>query len=215
MRNKFCFICGKQAYKDGYCEQHWGERNKLAELPEKIEFVQCPKCDLVKERNRWVKPDFDKIIKGAAKTHGEVDAWEITPLKNGYEVEMRGWVNGARKVEKHTVKLHAIRNVCPICGRLLSGYYEAKLQIRGNFTGPTIEWIEEEAERIGKSDNKAFYRHEQLKEGVDIFFGSKAAAKQIALGLKKHYGAELTTSFQVAGRREGKELRRTIISVRF
>lgn len=188
---------------------------QLAEFPEKIEFVQCPKCDLVKMRNKWVVPDFEKMIKDSAKLHGEVDAWEITPYDGDYEVEVRGWLNGRRTVEKHVVKLKAIKNVCPVCGRVLSGYYEAIIQVRGNYNGLILEWLENEARRIGWTDKMAFFRHEMVKGGVDYFFGSKAAAKKVAEGLKNRFGAKLTSSFQVAGRKQGKELRRTVIAARF
>ena len=211
---KFCFVCGKQAVKEGKCEECWSKEHALVTLPEKIEFIQCPKCDLTKTRNRWIAPDLEKIIKDSAKTHGEVDAWSFLPNKEGYEVEVRGWIDSMRKVETHKVKLHAIKNVCPVCGKLLSGYYEAIIQVRGEYNGIILEWLEKEANRVGKTDNMAFFRQEIVKGGIDYFFGSKAAAKKLADALKKRFDAELTTSFQVAGRKDGKELRRTIISAR-
>ncbi|MEM5814519.1 MAG: NMD3-related protein [Candidatus Aenigmatarchaeota archaeon] len=215
MRNKFCPICGKQASHEGYCEGHWNERNPLITLPERLSFVQCPKCGLVKERGRWVMPDFEKIIKGSAKIHGEVDQWMFTPKGDEMRVEVHGWIKGHRKKDVHAVKLKAVKNICPVCGKLLGGYYEAKLQVRGDYHGGILERIEKEAERIGKADRKAFFRSELVKGGVDYFFGSKAAAKQVAEGLRRNFGAELTTSFQIAGRKGGKELRRTIIAARF
>jgi nonsense-mediated mRNA decay protein 3 len=214
MQRKFCFVCGKQSTIEGQCEECWGKKHPLAELPDKIEFIQCPKCNLVLSKGKWIQPNYERIVEHSAKLHGEVTAWEITPVKNMYEVIAHGEVSGVRKDEKHVVRLHAVRNICPVCGKLLSGYYEARLQLRGSNVGAMAVWLEKEAERIGKKDSTAFYRHELFKEGVDFLFGSKAVAKGIAEGLRKRFNAELTTSFQIAGRKDGKELRRTIISIR-
>jgi len=215
MQRKFCFICGKQSVTEGYCEECWGKRHKLVELPEKLEYVQCPKCSMVKLRNKWVLPDIEKMIKDSAKTHGEADRWFFTPTGNSMNVEVHGWISNIRKKETNKVLLKAIKNICPVCGKLLGGYYEAIIQVRGDYNGLILERLENEAERIGKTDSMAFFRYEMVKGGVDYFFGSKAAAKKIADGLKKRFNAELTTSFQVAGRKQGKELRRTIIAARF
>jgi len=215
MHKRFCFICGNQAIKEGLCEGCWSKRNKLAEFPDKIEFVQCPKCNLIQIRTKWVNPDFEKLIKDSTKISGETDAWSFTLQKNGYEVEVRGLKDGIRMVERHNIRLHAIKNICPVCGRLLSGYYEAIIQVRGEYNDSILEQLEKEARNIGKTDSMAFYRQEMVKGGADYFFGSKKAVKQIALSLKKKYGAELTESFQVVGRKDGKDLVRTIIAVRF
>lgn len=215
VKRKICFLCGEPAVKEGYCEGHWGEKNPLIRLPEKVEAVQCPKCNLVKIRNRWVPPDLERIIKSYAKKLGEVDEWLVGTVKDKVKVHVSGWVKGRRKEEFHFVKLKFIKNICPICGRLLGGYYEAKLQLRGEVTGPMLAWIREQTAKIARKDRKAFYRHEMLKEGIDLYYGSKSAARKIANGLRKNFGAELKESFKVVGKKEGKELRRTIISVRF
>jgi nonsense-mediated mRNA decay protein 3 len=212
---KFCVMCGKQAVKESRCEECWGKEHNIVELPERLEFVQCPKCDLVLFRNKWVRPDFEKLIKDSAKILGEADSWEIIPRDHKYEAFVHGWTGGVRKEEKHVVTVKLIKNICQTCGKLLGGYYEAKLQIRGDYDGSILSWLEEEAERIGQTDKMAFFRYEKVKGGMDYFFGSKSAVKKLAEILRKRFGAELTTSFQVAGRKQGKELRRTIIAVRF
>jgi len=214
MHKKFCFICGKQSTIEGLCEECWGKRHKLVELPEKLEFIQCPKCNLVKIRNNWVEPDLGKIIRDSAKLHGKITAWGTSLQKDGYEITACGEIEGIEKKETHKIRLHAIKNICPVCGRVLSGYYEAIIQVRGEHDGRTLEWLEREAERIGRTDSMAFIRRETVKGGTDYFFGSKKAAKSIAMEMKKKFNAELTESFQVAGRKDGKELVRTIISVR-
>lgn len=214
-KGKFCFLCGKPAVKEGLCKEHWGEKNPLIKLPKEIKFVQCPKCDLIKFGNKHVEPDFEKMIKSKAKLLGEVDEWEMEPRDDGFEVHVSGWIGKTRKEERHMVKMKAVKNVCGICGRLLGGYYEAKLQIRGNFSGVILEHVERQAANIRKRDKKAFIRHELLKEGVDFYFGSKSAARKIATSLRKNFGAELKETFKVVGRKDGKDIKRIFIAVRF
>jgi len=214
-KRKICFLCGKPAVKEGYCEEHWGKKNPLIKLPEKIEVVQCPKCGLVKIKNKWVEPDLEKIVKKFAKVLGEVDEWLVGVVNGETKVHVSGWIRGFRKEEFHFIKIKFVKRVCPICTRLLGGYYEAKIQLRGEVTGPILAWIREETLRIGKRDKKAFYRHKLLKEGIDLYYGSKSAARKIANGLKKRFAAETKESFKVWGRKDGKEIKRLIISVRF
>ena len=97
--------------------------------------------------------------------------------------------------------------------KMRSGYYEAKLQLRGNIPVNIIEFIEN---HIGKMRNKnAFFRPERVKSGIDIYVGSKSSANNLAEQMKRQLKAELKRSYKLHTRREGKNIYRDVISVRF
>ena len=97
--------------------------------------------------------------------------------------------------------------------KMKSGYYEAKLQLRGNIPANTLEFIDRQ---VGKSrDKNAFYRIERMKNGIDVFVGSKYVAKRVAEQMKKQLKAELKKSYKLHTRRDSKNIYRNVISVRF
>lgn len=105
------------------------------------------------------------------------------------------------------------KTICPNCSRKFGGYYEAILQLRGLST-EVIDFTENRLENISKNDRKAFYKIESVKNGFDIYIGSKSAAKKVSELVKRNFNLKIIKSYKLVTRREGRDVHRTVISLK-
>jgi len=186
----------------------------LAKFPKEIKFEECGKCGLVKLRNKWVEYNPKKIIESQVKFSKGVSRWEIEPTDHKVKIIIFGEEEGLPKKEEHSILWKPHKITCQNCGRLSGGYYEARIQFRGEFDGTVLESIYLMFENAIKKDGKLFYREEASKHGVDLLVSDRKFAKRVARFLKGR-GAEVKESFQLVGRKDGKDLKRMTYSVRF
>jgi nonsense-mediated mRNA decay protein 3 len=213
-RKEICHRCGAQAYADGLCREHFAEKHNLIELKPRYEVTVCSRCGMVKLSNRWVAWIPENFIKDKMKVDGKLNEFNVFKEgKTAYRLEADGLLSiGVPKHEEKKLIIHENRLLCPMCTRVSGGYYEAIVQLRGENIGEVMEAIDGLITKF--DDRKAFYRSKERREGLDLYMGSKNVAKKVANMLRGRYNAELKTSFKIAGFKEGRELRRTTISVR-
>lgn len=218
MSSKLCFVCGKRpAVIDGWCSEDWNAKHELINIPEKFEITACSRCNRAKISGRWQTFDAKSFLRSKTKVQGRLDSFEVTELKGKYIVRATGIVDrGVKpKTEDHVITIKFTRFTCPDCSRVAGGYYEAIIQLRGSITESKIKFFEREAAKILSQDSRAFWSAKELKEGWDIKMGSIGAANKLADILRHKYKAEIRKSFQLVGRKDGVDMYRTIISVRF
>ena len=124
--------------------------------------------------------------------------------------------------EDFDVHLRLQRETCDRCSRIAGGYYASKIQIRAQGRIPDERELERALDiardvlsRASKTDRMAFIaKTVRLKEGLDLYIGATKAAKRIATAVIKEMGGQLSTSAQLAGRRDGKDLQRVTYAVR-
>lgn len=214
----FCFLCGKRTEKliEGYCEECYNKKFSLIELPKSFSITACSKCDLVKIANKWQKFEPEKFFKQKSKICGKIDKLEIKKQDNVFKIICSGYLNGSEKLKEEMyevcVKLNKI--ICPACSRLYGGYYEAILQLRGKISSNILDFISKKSRNLLLTDKKAFYRVEQKKEGINIYFGSKGSANHIALELKNRFGCEIKRSFKLFTKKDGRDVYRNVILIR-
>ncbi|MFH0829606.1 MAG: NMD3-related protein [Candidatus Aenigmatarchaeota archaeon] len=193
-----------------------GLHKQLVELPKEITLIECPEDGLILQNKRWIPLEPVNFVKRLAKTHGEVDMWEVIPAENGIDVEVSGWLGpGEPRRERHRIIVKVDKRLCDVHNSVLSGYWEATLQLRGGWDGEHFHFIEHRLEELAKKDRWAFHREKAVKGGLDIFVGSKQAVWKIAQEMKSKFGAELVKSTTVVGRKNNKNLNRLTVSVRF
>ena len=219
-KGRFCFVCGKMTddLVDGMCRDCFGERQDIVVFPKKIEITRCSKCNMVKIGNRWVKWEPRLILK-KAKVKGKV--MEVRVRENRkWHIEIGGYPRGSdkTKMEEHDVNVHFNVVTCPVCGKGLSGYYEAVIQVRWKSDSSRTRFNEVNelvAEELhSMKERMAFFRVKQRKEGTDFLVGSKKAAKKVVQKLKEKYNADVKESHKLVTKKEGRDLYRNIYSVR-
>jgi nonsense-mediated mRNA decay protein 3 len=218
-KGKFCFKCGKKSEKlfDGYCEECYVKMNRLAKVPEKVEIEKCSKCDLVKIEGKLQEFDIIDFIKNKIESKGKIKKITLEPIKTGYNVIIDGRLKGTKKLkrEEHKVRIKFKKFVCDSCGRFYAGYYEAIIQLRGDFPKSVLRFIDVFVTRERSVDELSFYRTEEVKGGLDVFIGSKKVANTLGKRLKDKYNVEIKKSYMLYGKKDGKEVYRNVILVRF
>ena len=214
---KFCFLCGKETGKliEGYCETCYNKEFQLIKIPEKISFIICRKCNMIKHKNSWKDLDIDDIIRQNIEIQGRDVKIKIE--KNDVaHVYARGFLKKSKKQKEeiHKVLLQQNKTVCLSCSRRYGNYYESILQLRGDIPEEVLNFIDDQIFLALQKDKKAFYRIENIKNGFDFYIGSKSLADKIAESLRKRFKVEIKKSFHLVTRKEGKDIYRSVILVR-
>jgi len=210
---KFCFVCGKETsdLTDGRCKSCYADKLDLISVPEAIEIDACSKCPMYKLKHKWLDIQVKDIILDKIKVIGDDVEISIKNKHPNYEVI----ASNKKKKEVHKVRVKISKQICPICARKFTQYYEAVLQIRGNYKEKVIDIIEDELFNKCKEDKKAFHTLHEVTGGVDVRIGSKSAAWNIAEMLKKKYKCEVKRSYELIGKKKGKEIYRSFTALRF
>ncbi len=189
---------------------------QLIELPKSMELIECPKDGLVLLDKRWVPLEPLQLARKLAKVNGEVDSWEVMPSGRSMDVEVSGWLGpGEQRRERHRLEITLRKQLCDVHSSMSNGYWEATLQLRGNWDGEYFHFAERRLAEISKRDRWAFHRDKTVKGGVDIFCGSKQAVWKVAQEMKAQFRADIIKSTTVVGRKNNKNLKRLTVSVRF
>jgi len=112
---------------------------------------------------------------------------------------------------------------CPVCSRRMGSYYEAIVQFRGAKSRPATEadlavahaLAEGEGARLEAASRESHIaKVEELKGGFDIYVSTQSAGSKLARVLASRFGASISTTTTLAGRKEGRDLLRTTHLVR-
>ncbi len=213
-----CFVCGiRPAVIEGWCAEDWNDKHWLIELPTRFDILLCSRCNRAKLSGKWQAWVLKEFLKGKAKISGRLDSFEVAQINDKVTVTAKGFVESGLKpkTEERIVIVKFNKVNCPDCSRSLGGYYESIIQLRGRITDSEIKFFVCETEKILAKDARAFYSVKEIKEGIDIKLGSTSAANKLAELLKRRYKAEINKSYQLVSRKDGRDINRTIISVRF
>ncbi|MDD5416713.1 MAG: NMD3-related protein [Candidatus Aenigmarchaeota archaeon] len=210
---KFCFVCGKEdsKLKDGMCSECYDKRVKLIEVPKSINVSVCSKCGYYLFKGDWKDTGIKNVILNDVKLLQKGADVSIKDIgNNNYEISAH-----KKKDEKHIVRIVLKKMICPICARKLCDYFEAVLQIRGNYDDKKLDFIEDTLFRINKKDRRAFYTYEEVDGGIDIKLGNKKAAAQVAELCKKKFDCSIKKAYQLNTMKDGQNVYRNYICVRF
>ena len=235
----FCLQCGREneyLFK-GLCRSCFIGKSSLITLPPELEVEFCAHCKSTHIGNKWQDLDLseDEII---AKTISDkcipdLEAEDVNLTleiinQKGSVQEMlvlaRGLVLDQPLERKCTLRVNINRTVCPECSKLVSGYYEAVVQLRADKRPLKPEEIQKadkiishKLEKLLRKNKMAYLTQKtEVKEGIDYYFGSYKAARKISSALKDQMGGLIGESPRLIGKDKstGKDLFRIWISVR-
>ncbi len=208
--DKVCPACGAKSsekkFVGDFCTQCYSSRIPL-EVPRVISVLQCTACGKIKDGKEWVHGNERNIEKQVlSKVRGKVSnaRVELEPVPRIVFLVDVGdsFLEVVRKFE-----LRREGSVCTNCSRKTSGYFEAIVQLRGDFDtiGKTLGKLERKLEK-----STTISRLEELREGVDLYVVSKKATGEALSELGLHF----TTSNKLFGVRDGQRIYRTTFCVR-
>ena len=235
----FCPQCGKTGVElfNGLCRSCFIEKTSLINVPDEIVITICTSCESIQKKGKWIDSNLslDDTIVGAISENIEIDesasdveiSTKILNIRGSifdYLVNVKAHVLGEILTQEFLVKVKVNKNICTICSKYASGYYEAVIQMRADLRVPSIEEIEtadklirNKIESLSRKNRMAYVSQRlKIKEGVDYYIGSYKAARKLAETLKNVLGGVLKDSPRLMGhdKNTGKDLYRIWISLR-
>ena len=212
---RFCFICGKKTDKliDGMCEDCYIKRLKLADVPRKINIIKCPKCGRIRIGFKWYRESEDvlrKVIKKNINLREKVDRIDIDRINSLFEVVLYKKVIERTKIERHVVRLHYDKRICELCAKKESGYYRARLQLRGEVNDNVLKFVEKKLNGI----DRVFFTVKRVKGGYDFLINSKSAVKKLEKSMGRKYNIEIKRGYKLVTRKLGRNIYRDVVSIR-
>ena len=204
----FCVNCGEKATAKMLCDKCFNERNELFTIKD-FRMDTCSLCGSFYDREWQTPQPLDEIIadqiRSHIKTKGRISSTSVSEKRAGTvvmaTVTCTGRVPPAKmpktETKKVEIRIRAIK--CENCVKLLGGYHNAVIQIRGIHAEEILARI-----RGG--------RVEKVKEGYNIKFTEKGAAARIAKSLESDFS--VIRSFKLAGEKKGDKLYRNYYAIR-
>jgi nonsense-mediated mRNA decay protein 3 len=231
----FCVACGREGKLYGsLCSDCFLSKNVFITLPKNKDVELCVHCGSRKKGKGWVKASehtdiLEEVIFESVKKSPEVEDFDIH-LKPDYEDEKNvnvevithANVHDLKAEEEHKLRVRFKKTVCSECSRREGGYWEAKVQLRGDRKGLDNEDTERALDIVDftmaereKKDRDAFLtKMEKIHSGLDFYVGSNALGKAISKRLAVEFGANVKESAHLVGRRDGKDIYRMTYLVR-
>ncbi len=230
----FCVLCGveKRLY-NSVCKDCFLSNNRLVELPSVASATMCPHCGVAEIGKHWedisVEQAVSKNIQGKCRVFEGARCLRVTlTLPSEFqqadvavqaEAEFEDIIQTASK--QITVKI--ISKTCPRCSRLHGSYYEAIIQLRvseRDFSDEELKDLEGEIvhylDSHQNSVNAAFLSKVAIvKGGLDFYISNNTVAKAISQDMANRYGAKVTESPKLAGRKDGRDIYRVTHALRF
>ncbi len=223
----FCPECGTEKgpfVKNSLCLNCFLKKNKILNVPEKIEISFCPSCTKILVHGKWVKQsekilkDFIiKKIKTKELTNQKFDV-ELIQNKNGNS-DVNIIVTGKIADEKISLNAKTFlilkKELCKNCSRISGGYFEAVVQLRFE-KKPDKKVLKELLQLLNDlGKEQELVKIIELKNGFDVQVFSKKIALSASKKIALKYKSDITKSFTVAGAdREGKTKKRFTYCIR-
>lgn len=202
---QICIVCGSPVFFSNYCEKCFLENRSLFEVPVKIRFRHCADCGSYYDRG-WVKDGLEKILESKISSRNRIASINIRVDNGKATFSCRGYISPSKKIkaEEKTVPLLIEKRKCDNCIKLLSGYYQAIFQIRGEKMEKIIRKVS-----LLTGEGEAF--SEINKDGCDVKFIDKRTAAKVASLLKNF---QIKKSYKLITEKKGKKLYRDSYSIR-
>ena len=239
MEAEFCVVCGStgRPLTDGVCAPCASERTTLLSVPERGVVVICPHCGARKSGQKWDRPGSSPLLSAEdlapfLRIHPEVGIrqirWEETSA-TGTVRELTGTAEtmfrGIEREAEVRLSVRTEHQTCTDCSRKSGRYYTAVLQLRGgleraNEKSPALHarldstWTTLLVECRPDWKNSMSWT-EELPEGYDVFFTTTLAARAVAKLAKQKFGAKIKESATLFGRKDGQDIYRVTLCVRF
>ena len=213
------------------------ESVRLLVCPESLDVTFCSVCGSKLVGGRWQyteKPISDlasDAVNSSLFIHQEIQSpkVEISLENRGAtrymaHVNLTGRFRDVQVEERCQIPVKVIPTACDRCSRIAGKYFEATVQIRGSERPPSENELnnikmmaQSMADSAHKSGDQLSFIQEikKTKGGIDIVLGSTQLGKQLARAVYERYGGHLQESCTLAGRKDGRDIYRTTILVRF
>ncbi len=239
MDGEFCVVCGAtdRPLTDGVCAECAADRTRLLSAPERGVVVICPHCGARKVGEQWERAgtspvltadDLTPFLRVPREVAVRRVRWEETSA-TGTVRELVGTADvvfrGVERPVEVRLSVRTEHRTCLDCSRKSGRYYTAVLQLRGGLEKPGEKSpaLHARLDRtwsalLGESRpdwRKAVSWVEERPEGYDVFLTQTLAARAVAKLAKQRFGARVKESASLVGRKDGQDLYRVTLCLRF
>jgi NMD protein affecting ribosome stability and mRNA decay len=220
MVSRFCPKCGRttESFYDNLCRICFLDGvSYKSELPKQLIIKRCKSCGefLVGDKRFEELAESVEYVLQKLKLSENVSSIEYA-LNDGLDLKLEISIYDLKKIEKAHINIKIKKTVCNICNLRSRKYYEGILQVRcsksiiNSVSDETIERLK----KIEKNDSFAFIsNYVRMKNGFDLFVGSKSATHKLMRYLKNRYKARVDISRKFVGYKKGKKVYKDIILV--
>ncbi len=193
----------------------------------KLELPVCVHCGRVKVGGKWYEPS-EAILKKYMKSRMKTDLEKpdlildhISVKNSGIELKVKicGLIENSHICLDRDLYIKFLKTQCPVCAKMKGDYWEVKIQIRGprEKQQEVLNDMEKLAESISMKDARArVIRVREIKEGIDVYVGSKKIARDLVKRMKNKFHAEIKRTRKLTGEdaHKGKRIYKETFSVR-
>ncbi len=221
-RSKFCPKCGKdtQELHAGLCSDCFLAKTGMTDkIPVKISVGNCKMCGRMfagDGRFDDVESAVEGVLHKILKQKEIADAsYRIVGSNVHVTVDLK--VDGLEKEVNIDVPLVQKYIICNMCSLQKASYFNSTIQVRAStkeLERKIVAEIKDEILRMNRKDKYSFVSGEAaLKEGTDLYIGSKSVANKVVRMIQERYGAEVKKSRKLYGLIEGKKSYRDTVLV--
>jgi len=213
---KFCPKCGKETDKfvGKICLDCFLKEKNLFSIKKQKMFV-CKHCGKILVKGKW--QDFSESliieeITSKVKINKDVNLENINIIidlvkkdDEKYEalVKVKGIVEGNLIDGEKVIQIKISITTCDACMKLNSEYREAIIQLRGKNLEESKEMMKNALDLLDKERAKdslsGTSKIIELKEGYDLWVGSKKAAAKVSKYMAKMYNTQVKLSSKLIG----------------
>jgi nonsense-mediated mRNA decay protein 3 len=236
---EFCVLCGRTgpALTDGLCPDCAADRTTLVSVPEHAEVVLCPTCGARLTGRHWdgegTSPELNAedlapfLVYDPETTLRSIEWKEVKSTATTREMlgTARVEFRGVERPVELRFSVRTVHRTCPTCSRRSGRYYTAIVQLRGSgdFRAERARDLRARLEGVWAAivrESRADWKNacswrEELPEGWNCYFTETLAARSVARLARQRFGAKLTESASLYGRKDGQDLYRVTFCLRF
>ena len=204
-----CPRCGRETsvLVRGLCPDCFAEVYGLAVLPRRVTVEVCKYCGSVRLGNRWIQASsfqdavymIARHVLSRAKPVDPLERVELVSVEydtlpnwlTKVRLQLRASYRGSVITGWQSLEVRLKPTVCPTCKIRVSGEYDTLVQVRGGDPGEVERIIEEEVVRQGLLSH--FVDLIRGRDGVDVYFTHRGAARKLAKALARYYEASIKT----------------------
>jgi nonsense-mediated mRNA decay protein 3 len=203
-----------------------------------VEVTSCSVCGSKLVKGRWQisEQSIEEMATQAACNslcvHRDIEGPEIgvNLSKRGAtrylaHIGLTGTFHGSPVDEHCEIPVKITRMACDRCSRMAGKYFESTVQIRGSADRPLTQWELEACKKTAEAMADAGYRGgeqlsfiqeiKEVKGGIDIILGSTQLGRQMAKAIHERFGGKLVESSKLVGKKDGRDVYRSTLLVRF
>lgn len=219
-----CPRCGDDT--DGYgprnlCSECFLDEENLLDIPGEIAVERCSHCGRLRNGMDWVDVEGDReVIAEALEMEietGTVEAVSFDDTGEGYSLTLlvEDEVSGETFQQELGLELNVENVQCGPCAKFEGGYFEYKIQLRGENLEEVLEKVMDRALEVTEKDREDFVSNvEERDGGYDLYVSSRDMAEELLKVVRERYDMEEKRSKELVGQEEGEKVYRSVVSAR-